>query len=88
MESFMLDICHILFILFEIWKLEKEKQLYFICLGTARYFFFNYLRKYSLFMPKLVLILGNPSQIHALMQNLLVFLYNSALFEHICTYNC
>ena len=43
MESFMLDICQILLILIEIWKVQKENQLYSICLGTCRYFLFKYL---------------------------------------------
>ena len=75
MESFMLDICQILLILIEIWKIQKESQLYAICLGTARYFLFKYLTKSELFVAKLVV---NPSQIYALMQNvylLIVFLY-------------
>ena len=33
----MLDIWQILLIFIEIWKLQKENQLYSICLGTARY---------------------------------------------------
>ena len=71
----MLDICQILFILIEIWKIQKENQLYAICLGTARYFLFKYLTKSELFVAKLVV---NPSQIYALIQNaylLIVFLY-------------
>ena len=36
MESFMLDICQILLILIEIGKIQKENQLYAICLGTGR----------------------------------------------------
>ena len=41
----MLDICQILLILIEIWKIQKENQLYAICLGTGRYFLFKYLTK-------------------------------------------
>ena len=57
----MLDICQILLILIEIWKIQKENQLYAICLGAARYFLFKYLTKSELFVAKLVV---NPSQIY------------------------
>ena len=50
----MLDICQILLILIEIWKRQREIQLYAICLGTARYFSFKYLTKSELFVAKIV----------------------------------